>query len=129
MIRSVELFFFFSSRRRHTRCALVTGVQTCALPIWRRDAGRGKCLFRRARRAPAHGPGRAGRHYGGGRRDGQMGAQARAPGLTRRAKPFFPPKRSTTHPPDSTKTPLSSDARPFVTEFFITFRSRLSPSL
>src|SRR3546814_6737619 len=27
---------FFSSRRRHTRCALVTGVQTCALPI---------CLF------------------------------------------------------------------------------------
>src|SRR3546814_4166269 len=28
-------FFFFSSRRRHTRCALVTGVQTCALPIWK----------------------------------------------------------------------------------------------
>src|SRR3546814_16840850 len=25
--------FFFSSRRLHTRCALVTGVQTCALPI------------------------------------------------------------------------------------------------
>src|SRR3546814_18115607 len=25
--------FFFSSRRRHTRCALVAGVQTCALPI------------------------------------------------------------------------------------------------
>src|SRR3546814_10314903 len=29
------LLFFFSSRRRHTRCALVTGVQTCALPIYR----------------------------------------------------------------------------------------------
>src|SRR3546814_7797044 len=29
----VYSFFFFSSRRRHTRCALVTGVQTCALPI------------------------------------------------------------------------------------------------
>src|SRR3546814_7683516 len=29
--------FFFSSRRRHTRCALVTGVQTCALPIYLRD--------------------------------------------------------------------------------------------
>src|SRR3546814_6811879 len=29
----VLYFFFFSSRRRHTRCALVTGVQTCALPI------------------------------------------------------------------------------------------------
>src|SRR3546814_1747353 len=28
--------FFFSSRRRHTRCALVTGVQTCALPIFLR---------------------------------------------------------------------------------------------
>src|SRR3546814_3354821 len=32
--------FFFSSRRRHTRCALVTGVQTCALPIWRHRLGR-----------------------------------------------------------------------------------------
>src|SRR3546814_11980953 len=29
---------FFSSRRRHTRCALVTGVQTCALPIYDRDS-------------------------------------------------------------------------------------------
>src|SRR3546814_12450943 len=29
----VLCLFFFSSRRRHTRCALVTGVQTCALPI------------------------------------------------------------------------------------------------
>src|SRR3546814_7884935 len=28
-----SFLFFFSSRRRHTRCALVTGVQTCALPI------------------------------------------------------------------------------------------------
>src|SRR3546814_5868860 len=27
------MIFFFSSRRRHTSCALVTGVQTCALPI------------------------------------------------------------------------------------------------
>src|SRR3546814_2811580 len=30
----VCILFFFSSRRRHTRCALVTGVQTCALPIF-----------------------------------------------------------------------------------------------
>src|SRR3546814_5496268 len=29
----VYICFFFSSRRRHTSCALVTGVQTCALPI------------------------------------------------------------------------------------------------
>src|SRR3546814_2378359 len=28
------IWVFFSSRRRHTRCALVTGVQTCALPIY-----------------------------------------------------------------------------------------------
>src|SRR3546814_1350592 len=28
-----RVVFYFSSRRRHTRCALVTGVQTCALPI------------------------------------------------------------------------------------------------
>src|SRR3546814_6727238 len=34
--------FFFSSRRRHTRCALVTGVQTCALPIFK---PRGIVLF------------------------------------------------------------------------------------
>src|SRR3546814_5825714 len=33
MLPSLLVFFFFSSRRRHTRCALVTGVQTCALPI------------------------------------------------------------------------------------------------
>src|SRR3546814_8145757 len=31
--RYVYIIIFFSSRRRHTRCALVTGVQTCALPI------------------------------------------------------------------------------------------------
>src|SRR3546814_2558212 len=30
--------FFCSSRGRHTSCALVTGVQTCALPIWRRSS-------------------------------------------------------------------------------------------
>src|SRR3546814_4226038 len=50
--------FFFSSRRRHTRCALVTGVQTCALPILRVSAILGELdktdLFRRlaARRFP-----------------------------------------------------------------------------
>src|SRR3546814_9779895 len=31
--------FFFSSRRRHTRCALATGVQTCALPIYNQKHG------------------------------------------------------------------------------------------
>src|SRR3546814_5572947 len=33
------VLFFFSSRRRHTRCALVTGVQTCALPIYGSSVG------------------------------------------------------------------------------------------
>src|SRR3546814_11582160 len=37
-------FFFFSYRRRHTSCALVTGVQTCALPIWTRFHGRARRL-------------------------------------------------------------------------------------
>src|SRR3546814_5252658 len=32
------IYFFLSSRRRHTRCALVTGVQTCALPILTRQS-------------------------------------------------------------------------------------------
>src|SRR3546814_20506982 len=39
--------FFFSSRRRHTKCALVTGVQTCALPI---------SLLRASRDVGAHNP-------------------------------------------------------------------------
>src|SRR3546814_2210714 len=34
------MFCFFPSRRRHTSCALVTGVQTCALPISVADARR-----------------------------------------------------------------------------------------
>src|SRR3546814_5518191 len=55
--------FFFSSRRRHTRCALVTGVQTCALPIWRKGArhdpnphhhGQGSGSLRRLRGHPRH---------------------------------------------------------------------------
>src|SRR3546814_19595710 len=48
--RNTMVFFFFSSRRRHTRCALVTGVQTCALPISRSLLGRhGAPLMRRCR--------------------------------------------------------------------------------
>src|SRR3546814_4826354 len=35
--------FFFSSRRRHTCCALVTGVQTCALPISPKATNRSRC--------------------------------------------------------------------------------------
>src|SRR3546814_1133754 len=57
------LFFLFSSRRRHTRCALVTGVQTCALPI---SPGRAPGAGRRGARRGAgdagasRGPGMSG---------------------------------------------------------------------
>src|SRR3546814_1740712 len=37
-------YFFVSSRRRHTRCALVTVVQTCALPISRHRAAEDRDL-------------------------------------------------------------------------------------
>src|SRR3546814_5466796 len=54
------MFFFFSSRRLHTRCALVTGVQTCALPIspGRRRAARWSwpAWVRRRTRAAAPSP-------------------------------------------------------------------------
>src|SRR3546814_14349888 len=43
--------YFFSSRRRHTRCALVTGVQTCALPIYLVDrAHRNESILELVRR-------------------------------------------------------------------------------
>src|SRR3546814_4892013 len=63
----VSYLFFFSSRRRHTRCALVTGVQTCALPIsgallWHRQ------YQRRAWLLPGPWPGTTGQDHrrGGG---------------------------------------------------------------
>src|SRR3546814_5850493 len=50
------LCFFFSSRRRHTRCALVTGVQTCALPIYRgAEEKAGQHLVLRKRRNACEG--------------------------------------------------------------------------
>src|SRR3546814_344387 len=55
-----SIFFFFSSRRRHTRCALVTGVQTCALPICLRTICR-KRVERGHRRDTVAAPARTGR--------------------------------------------------------------------
>src|SRR3546814_8754467 len=46
--------FFFSSRRRHTRCALVTEVQTCALPIYERGIGRYPLIQQQVPRAVLH---------------------------------------------------------------------------
>src|SRR3546814_4346839 len=51
--------FFFSSRRRHTRCALVTGVQTCALPISLAAVRQG--IARWANPSSPHAEGRAAR--------------------------------------------------------------------
>src|SRR3546814_5242714 len=59
-----SLLFFFSSRRRHTRCALVTGVQTCALPICDDGAAIRAHLARALSSVAAH----AGQH------DGKRGA-------------------------------------------------------
>src|SRR3546814_17651475 len=55
--------FFVSSRRRHTRCALVTGVQTCALPIY--SGGRLFAFWRRRRKVAVRNLRRpvAGEHY------------------------------------------------------------------
>src|SRR3546814_7183367 len=50
---SVLCCFVFSSRRRHTRCALVTGVQTCALPISAISRARLRAAFRVPRRSPS----------------------------------------------------------------------------
>src|SRR3546814_10952340 len=45
------MLFYFSSKGRHTRCALVTGVQTCALPILQEDARKGGAQLETAHRA------------------------------------------------------------------------------
>src|SRR3546814_9730644 len=56
--------FFFSSRRRHTRCALVTGVQTCALPIFAHRR-RQRLELRAGGRHARRGYHRVGRRRGG----------------------------------------------------------------
>src|SRR3546814_2819593 len=48
------MYFFFSSRRRHTRCALVTGVQTCALPIYQQQFDSRICCKDRLQRLHRH---------------------------------------------------------------------------
>src|SRR3546814_4186926 len=50
--------FVFSSRRRHTRCALVTGVQTCALPIHEGDTPAPQVVDEAADDQPQKGPDR-----------------------------------------------------------------------
>src|SRR3546814_13214014 len=75
--------FFFSSRRRHTRCALVTGVQTCALPISRTGPHPGGPVRRQRREMGTDRP----RH--------RSPRPARA---CRRARPYANPHRDPRHP-------------------------------
>src|SRR3546814_5105834 len=65
-VSSIFILFLSSSERRHTRCALVTGVQTCALPIY--DAAR-KAPVRLFDRLSLHHVRRAGRRSVGGMND------------------------------------------------------------
>src|SRR3546814_11088330 len=64
--------FVFSSRRRHTRCALVTGVQTCALPIFAAPPARHDRRYAGARASLRPARGRRDRRFS--RQPGQVGA-------------------------------------------------------
>src|SRR3546814_15458194 len=91
--------FFFSSRRRHTRCALVTGVQTCALPI------------------SAAGDDRGGRRQGRGAAWGGTMTHAYAPPAKARKPGWTAPAGTTDR----------SEERRFGKECFSTCRSRCLP--
>src|SRR3546814_10621960 len=112
---------FFSSRRRHTRCALVTGVQTCALPIFEEAQAAAAANFidgpveYATERQPFHlcaierrqirGPG------GGGRADGRCGVSP--------AFPLFDHALGT--PVSVQETDLVPDTKP---DPFLVFRKR-----
>src|SRR3546814_5589382 len=69
-----SLCFFFSSRRRHTRCALVTGVQTCALPIYNK-ARTQNCWTNRNDRKAAQDRYAARKHYAGRSEERRVGKE------------------------------------------------------
>src|SRR3546814_7833113 len=94
-----KCLFFFSSRRRHTSCALVTGVQTCALPIWQRRAYRW---------AHAHGPCETG--YPAIHLDRSLAQSGPAPHPTSRSIPEC--GRTRRNRPPAQKTGPTSLARP-----------------
>src|SRR3546814_4677461 len=113
--------FFFSSRRRHTRCALVTGVQTCALPIYAAGlfhlpvAGRGRdgdgerahgIPFLETQRAVVHARGKAEAVFGQRR---------------------FSAKISSVHAADLADGDVRSEERRVGKECVSTCRSRWSP--
>src|SRR3546814_3116826 len=73
------VLFFFSSRRRHTRCALVTGVQTCAPPISKSRTRPPSARFPSSRR-----PRRDAGEGAGGRGSGSRSPRASSPAPARR---------------------------------------------
>src|SRR3546814_3038826 len=81
------MLFFFSSRRLHTRCALVTGVQTCALPISASPPG-GRCegIGRSLRAAHGCGIGLAEMAWLCGERNGYAGSLSVARECSRTAQ-------------------------------------------
>src|SRR3546814_5839849 len=66
LLINCSVMFFFASRRRHTRCALVTGVQTCALPIYHQQ--RALCRPLGVESSPLH--------QGSGYRQARVAAQS-----------------------------------------------------
>src|SRR3546814_11423624 len=90
----VFVLCFFSSRRRHTRCALVTGVQTCALPIYwpmrsTTSAGAGRSSSSATARSAASNSTRDGPGAAGAAMTGLLESQAPRP-LADRLRPQAP---------------------------------------
>src|SRR3546814_19232032 len=99
--------FFFSSRRRHTRCALVTGVQTCALPI--------SSLARRAAAGSVpqgHPPGLATLVTSPEDRSSSLRWPARQSGVSDTHAPQSHPSSPKLHNPHSSAPPLPCIAEP-----------------
>src|SRR3546814_481797 len=88
-----EVVVFLSSRRRHTRCALVTGVQTCALPIYGRTDRAG------LRRGQEDDPARRGHRNVQGPRRGLQAAPDRRHGRRHHPEGPVPPPGIRRHVP------------------------------
>src|SRR3546814_1797739 len=129
--------FFFASRRRHTRCALVTGVQTCALPICVYVAvtmqATGECPPRMSSRwkarswsgKPGDGERVGGRHWpvGGGERIASDGPVTRSEehtselqSLMRISYAVFCLKKKNRHRPDIRHRPRYNDRNTTTTQ-------------
>src|SRR3546814_8776158 len=107
---------FFSSRRRHTRCALVTGVQTCALPIY--GSRQGGAVRRQVRQGADR--------QGGRRSSGRQHQEGSDPGDERdeRRHRISRPRPTIFH--YFSGTAERSEERSVGTECVITCRSRWS---